>query len=134
MHAYVTSKLDYCNALLVGIHKKHLQKLLRVQHVEARLVTCSEWREESGQSIMKSLHWLPIPERITLKVLVMTYKALNGLAPIYLSDLREVYQPNGDLRSAYQNQLVQHSWHLDTYGERAFSNYAPVLWNLPISI
>ena len=37
--------------------------------------------------IMKSLHWLPVSQRITFKICLLIYKALNGLAPIYLSDL-----------------------------------------------
>ena len=36
---------------------------------------------------MKSLHWLPVSQRITFKICLLIYKALKGLAPIYLSDL-----------------------------------------------
>ena len=37
--------------------------------------------------MMKSLHWLPVSQRITFKICLLIYKALKGLAPIYLSDL-----------------------------------------------
>src|SRR4029434_4789119 len=33
-----------------------------------------------------SLHWLPVKSRIDFKVLLLTYKALNGLAPNYLKE------------------------------------------------
>ena len=36
--------------------------------------------------IMK-LNWLPVSQRITFKICLLIYKALKGLAPIYLSDL-----------------------------------------------
>ena len=32
------------------------------------------------------LHWLPVEQRINFKILLITYKALNGQAPTYLSD------------------------------------------------
>ena len=37
--------------------------------------------------MMKSLHWLPVSQRISFKICLLIYKALEGLAPIYLSDL-----------------------------------------------
>ena len=41
------------------------------------------------------LHWLPIEYHIQFKVILLTYthKALNGLAPFYLSDLLQCYAP-----------------------------------------
>ncbi len=38
-------------------------------------------------STMEKLHWLPIRQRIEYKVLLLTIKALNNLAPMYLNDL-----------------------------------------------
>ena len=37
-HAFVTSKLDYCNALFYGLPKYQLQRLLYVQNTAARVV------------------------------------------------------------------------------------------------
>uniref|UniRef100_A0A4W3GWS9 Reverse transcriptase domain-containing protein n=1 Tax=Callorhinchus milii TaxID=7868 RepID=A0A4W3GWS9_CALMI len=39
------------------------------------------------------LHRLTIPQRIEYKILVLTFKAIHGLAPSYLSDLLTPYQP-----------------------------------------
>ena len=38
IHAFISSCLDYCNALLFGISKSSLQKLQRVQNAAARLL------------------------------------------------------------------------------------------------
>jgi hypothetical protein len=38
-------------------------------------------------SVMKELHWLPVSQRIINKILLITYKALNGLAPSYFKDM-----------------------------------------------
>ncbi len=68
-----------------------------------------------------ALHWLPIKPRIDLKILLITYKALNGLVPQYLSELLSHYSPPRPLRS-------QNSGHLripkSTAGGEPFS-----LWN-----
>ncbi len=44
-------------------------------------------------------HWLPIKHCIDFKILLITYKALNGLAPQYLSELLSHYSPPSPLRS-----------------------------------
>jgi len=39
--------------------------------------------------LLKELHWLPVEQRIILKILMMIFKALNNLCPSYISDLLE---------------------------------------------
>ena len=41
LHAFVTSKLDYCNSLLYGVPKYQILRLQRIQNVAARLVTAT---------------------------------------------------------------------------------------------
>ena len=38
IHAFVTSRLDYCNSLFLGLHDSQIGKLQRVQNACARLV------------------------------------------------------------------------------------------------
>ena len=38
IHAFISSRLDYCNSLLFGVPDYHLHKLQRVQNAAARLV------------------------------------------------------------------------------------------------
>ncbi len=49
--------------------------------------------------VLSTLHWLPTKHRIDFKILLITYKALNGLAPQYLSELLSHYSPSRPLRS-----------------------------------
>lgn len=49
--------------------------------------------------ILKSLHWLPVYFRIDFKILLLVFKALNGLSP-YLSDLLLPYEPSRTLGSS----------------------------------
>ena len=76
-----------------------------------------------------SLHWLPIDLRIEFKILIITYKTLHGLAPAYIEDLLVSYIPGRYLRSAKKNLLVVPGFKLNSYGRRAFSVAAPLLWN-----
>ncbi len=43
--------------------------------------------------ISQSLHWLPIKFCISYKILILAYKALNDLAPEYLTNLLSHYNP-----------------------------------------
>ncbi len=81
VHAFMTSRLDYCNALLGGCPASSINKLQIVQNAVARVLT----RSRKYDHITPILHWLPIKFRISYKILLLTYKALNGLAPVYLT-------------------------------------------------
>ena len=45
-----------------------------------------------------SLYWLCVCHRIDFKLLLLVYKALNGLGPQYISDLLLRYEPSRPLR------------------------------------
>ena len=85
--------------------------------------------------VLSMLHWLPIKFRIQFKVLVLTYKALHGQAPVYISDLLQPYITNRSLRSSNQGLLVVPRTRLKTKGDRSFEVVAPTLWNaLPVNL
>lgn len=92
----VISRLDYGNALLLGLPDVLVSKLQRVQNAAARLVVKCGWREHITP-ILQHLHWLPVRQRIAYKVNVLTYRSLHGLAPPYLSDLIKPYLPTRSL-------------------------------------
>ena len=59
------------------------------------------------------LHWLPVEQRIiNFKILLFTYKIVNGLAPTYLSELLVPYVLRRDLRSADKFLFCQYNYHI----------------------
>ncbi len=128
VHAFMTSRLNYCNALLGGCPASSINKLQVVQNAAARVLTRSR-KYDHITPILQSLHWLPIKYRISYKILLLTYKALNGLAPAYLTSLLSRYNPSRSLRSQNSGLLVVPRIAKSTKGGRAFSYLAPKLWN-----
>ena len=84
LHAFVTSRIDYCNGLLYGLLDCEISKLQRVQNAAARLLTSSR-KYDHVMPVWHDLHWLPVKYRIHCKILLLTFKALNGMAPAYIS-------------------------------------------------
>ena len=76
VHAFVSSKLDYCNSLSYNIPKYLLNKLQFEQNTAARQITCSR-KYDHTTPILIDLHWLPIAKRIKFKILLLTFKALR---------------------------------------------------------
>ena len=87
---------------------------------------------QGSHNPLQQLHWLSIHFQAEFKVLVLTYKALNGLGPSYLKDLNSLYEPARVLRSsgeAFLSVPPPSQVHLVGTRERAFSVAAPRLWN-----
>uniref|UniRef100_A0A8C6LKN1 Reverse transcriptase domain-containing protein n=1 Tax=Nothobranchius furzeri TaxID=105023 RepID=A0A8C6LKN1_NOTFU len=134
IHAFITSRLHYSNSCLYGISEAALSRLQFVQNSAARFLTGAERRHHISP-ILKTLHWLPVKFRINYKILLITFKSLNGQAPPYLCDLLHYYHPPRALRSEDQLLLTVPKACLKTRGERAFSVCAPKLWNsLPLQV
>uniref|UniRef100_A0A3B3HFP9 Reverse transcriptase domain-containing protein n=1 Tax=Oryzias latipes TaxID=8090 RepID=A0A3B3HFP9_ORYLA len=104
IHAFITSRLDYCNSILLGTPSRIINKMQYIQNSAARLLTHTSSREHITP-VLQDLHWLPIAQRIKFKVLLMTFKALHNLAPPYLTDLLQLHTPSRSLRSSDANLL-----------------------------
>ena len=110
------------------------KKLQYVQNAAARLITGIR-KHDHITPILMDLHWLPVKERIQFKILLLTFKSLNGLAPVYIDEMIQRYVPNRKLRSSSAFLLKQNKWNLKSYGFRAFTVAAPFLWNsLPLEV
>ena len=105
VHAFVTSRWDYCDALLSGCANSTLKGLQLIQNAAARILTRTR-RFEHISLVLASLHWLPVKFHIYYKILLLTFKALHGLAPLYLNDLLFPYTPSRMLRSQGTGLLV----------------------------
>ncbi|XP_055493235.1 uncharacterized protein LOC129698247 [Leucoraja erinacea] len=134
IHTFISSRLDYCNSLYIGISQSSLSRLQLVQNAPARLLTGTRKRDHITP-ILASLHWLPVQFRINFKILLYVYKALNGLAPTYIKSLLTHHTTSRSLRSADLGLLnIPRSRH-KLRGDRAFAVAAPRLWNsIPLPI
>ncbi len=113
MHAFVTSRLDYCNALYISAPQS---------------CVFSSAMESVNMFWFHCIGWLKY--KTDLKNVLFVYKSLHNQAPQYLSDLLHPYTQSRDSGLLHVPRA-----HLKNRGDRAFSVVGPKLWNsLPIHI
>ncbi|KAL2089214.1 hypothetical protein ACEWY4_016113 [Coilia grayii] len=127
VHAFMSSRVDYCNGLFTGLPKKTNKELQLIQNAAARVLTRTK-RSNHITPVLRSLHWLPVSYRIDFKALLLVFKSLNGMGPSYLLDMFQLYASTRSLRSPQKNLLVEPAVRTKC-GEAAFSCYAVKLWN-----
>ena len=130
VNAFVISRLDYCNSIFFGLPNTELQNLQRIQNTAARPI-CNMNKYDHITPILVKLHWLPVRYRINLKILLITFKVIHGLAPKYLSELLTCKTKfNYNLRSTSKILLQQPRMKtLPKLGDQSFTVAAPALWN-----
>ena len=129
IHAFISSKLDYCNALYLGLPSYLITKLQRVQNAAMRVLLKLNKYVPVAHHLFQQ-HWLPIERRIVFKNLTIVFKCIHALAPIPLMQcitLRDDYRTSFTLkRTFYPKNMLDH---------RAFAVFAPILWNnLPLNL
>ena len=134
IHALVSSCLDCCNALMVGLPAKSISRLQRVLNNTARIVVGSR-KYDHISPVLRQLHWLPVAKLIVFKIFLMVFKIIHGRAPHYLQELIAIKPATRHLRSSGTYMLSEPRTRTIRYGDRAFAKAAPVIWNkLPVPL
>ena len=135
VQAFISCRLDYCNALLYGISDNLFKRLQSIQNAAARFVTGAS-RHDHISPVLRSLHWLLLKQWVDYKLATLVYKSRRGRATSYLVDDCQLIADSGcpQLRSAHANVLTVLRTNT-RLGDRSFSVADPRIWNsLPASL
>ena len=126
----VMSHLDYCNSLLTSLPNCDIAKYQRIQNLAAKLVL-KKSKYDSWTDAFRSLHWLPIKERIIFKLMLLVHNALDLKSPTYIRNMLSLKEANRrGLQSENLSQILNVPMtKCKTFADRAFSVAAPKNWN-----
>ena len=133
VHAFISSRLDFCNSVLYGVSAYLLDRLQSILNAAARLILKVSKFDHISDAMRNELHWLPIAQRINFKICHLVRNCLAGTGPMYLSEFCNLVSSEAGrrhLRSAARSDLVEPRYRLERYGRRGFSVAGPHLWNI----
>ena len=112
----------------------HIRKISSFQKRCARLITGQFNPDVSSHTLIHSLNWLTVPERIKYFLYVFMYKSLNEMSPFYMQDcltlMSDVHTYSTRNELVYQLPMVR-----TNYMKRSFKFQGPFMWNaLPMAI
>ena len=96
----ILSKLDYSNSLLTCLPECQIYPLQKILNRAVRFIFNIRYDEHISPYLFK-LHFLPIKFRIKFKLCLIAYKIVIGSAPMYLSNIFELFVPNTDVNLRY---------------------------------
>jgi len=114
----ILSRIAYGNSVLYGARSGTIQKLQRVQSNAARIVL----------QALRTLHWLPVEQRINYKLAVLTFKTQQTSYPKYLNKYISLHTSARNTRSS-SVPLLYVSFRQTSFARRWFSTTAPLTWN-----
>jgi len=126
-HSIVSSRLYYANALLHGTSMSNINRLQVAQNSLAQVV-CQAPRSTSATKLRQQLHWLPVRQRISYKLAVITHRTRSTGNPAYLHHFIQDYLPACTLRSSNKLLLTVPRMAL-ALSAKVFSVSAPSVWN-----
>ena len=134
MQAFVTSRIDYCNAALLGLSSASIDRVQHVMNSAARLLLKLPKFSQISVRMRDELHWLPVSLRIQFKVILTMWKCVAGYAPDYLRDLCHLLSTISDRRQTRSSVASRFLLEVPrartvTMQKRAFAYAGPTLWN-----
>ena len=132
-------KIGVRHIKVLGANSTDISRLQTLQNWAAKLIFCAS-KKNHASPLLRQLHWLPVRDRITFKVMLYVFKCLAGTGPEYLSSCLELYNPTREgLRSASDATRLTvpiiRGWTFKSAADKTFTYTAPNIWNkLPSSV
>jgi len=125
----ILSRIDHCNSA-ARAPSSTIQKLQRVQNIAARIVLQASRRSDVNvNSLLPTVHGLPVKQRINYKLAVLTFKTQQTSSPQYLSQHISLRTSARNTRSSCVPLLCV-PFRRTSFASRSFSTAAPLTWNL----
>ena len=138
VHAFVCSRLDFCNSSLYGVKASTVDRLQSIFNAAARLLLNVSKFAHISAAIRDTLHWLPVKQRIEFRTSLLVRNCLVGSAPDYLRELCVPVATNEyrrKTRASDRGDLIVPRVRTERFGRRGFSVAGPYLWNtLPVDV
>ena len=132
VHAFVTSRVDYCNSILHHVSAVHAQPLQNVLNTAAWIILSKRKFDCTAADLPDQQHWLLVQQHIEYKLCVLVYKCLHEAALTNLSEMVTLESASVSWRhldSATHDNLAILCSRTTTYGQRSLAVSDLTLWN-----
>ena len=127
------TRLDYCSIVWGNCGKTLSERLQKLQNRAARILTSSSY-DADARYLLQQLGWKDLITQRQIQVALMVFKALNDLAPDYLSSMFTERSTSGYVLRDSTNKLNV-PLPRTNYLKRSFSYRGATLWNsLPCNL
>ncbi len=134
-NANILPHLDNCT--IIWGNSPHINKLLKAHKRAAQVILDVRDFQTPSSEMFKSLNLMPLRDRVTYRKACMMYKSLNGLAPVYMSEMfKYVHESHSkDTRTSARSDLSLPSGKHKGIYINSFAYSGAKIWNdIPTNI
>jgi len=128
-NALIQPHFDYaCQAWLPNLTKALSKKIQCAQNKCIRFCLKLNSHTHLDKHHLKEINWLPVQERMNLRICVNVYKFFNQIAPTYMSDIFIPHKTSINTRNSMYRLKTQIK--KSNMGQKSLSCLGPKLWNI----
>ena len=131
IHAFMTSRLDFCNSIYYPLAKGLISRVQTIQNACAKTIMRAK-KFDSTAATREKLHWLPIQARSQFKILLCAHKIAHSpdLVPFYFASKFSTEKDDRCTRHNISNTLKGiFDFKLVTLGSHSIFVTISSLWN-----
>ena len=134
-NSYILPVLDYGCLIWGHCSNLNINRLVKLQKRAARIILSVDYTTPSN-IMFQDLNWLPFTKRIQYHTCVMMYKALNDLAPEYISSqFSKTFETHSRHLRSVDNELLRVPYSRNCYFEKSFTVDGAKQWNnIPVNL
>lgn len=120
-HGIIAPNFQYCSTIYINCNKESIKAMQKLQNRAMRIILKCEFRTHTA-TMLESLNWLSINQKIVYNILLYIFKIKNNMTPQYLANKLKYTREVHNRQTRSRNELKLPNFKSDHGRKNIFYN------------